>query len=295
MKIGFWTSNLLEDVPPAELGQALEERGFESLWVGEHQHIPAARKVEYDKVIAGRRISEMPETYARMMDPLSTLLLAGQATSSLRIGTSCSLPLEHNIFDLAKRVSTVDQLTGGRLIFGVGAGWNKEELETASGIRFADRFRALADLTLALHTLWRDDPAEHHGEFFAFDPVWSLPKPLQTPSVPIYWGVGGDVGIRYGASCADGWLPSDSRLGEDARTGAARYRRVIEAAGRDPATVPITVGLSAVPDASTLETYREIGFERVIVINDLACWGDAAGTLRFLDSLVGLVAEFGTP
>jgi alkanesulfonate monooxygenase SsuD/methylene tetrahydromethanopterin reductase-like flavin-dependent oxidoreductase (luciferase family) len=148
-------------------------------------------------------------------------------------------------------------------------------------------------MTAALHTLWRDDTAEHHGEF-DFAPVWSLPKPQQKPWPPIYWGVGGEVGMKYGAACADGWLPSDSRLGEDARARVARHRRAVEDAGRDPATVPITVGLSTVPDPATLETYAELGIERVIIINDQALWGDDAGTLGFLDSLVGLVEEFGT-
>ena len=130
------------------------------------------------------------------MDPFLTLMAAAAATERLSIGTCVALPLQHDVFDLAKTVATLDRLSGGRVLFGVGVGWNVEELANHRPIRWSQRYRALAECVAALRALWCDEESEFHGEFFDFDPVWLFPKPLQQPHPPVLCGMGGKLGTR---------------------------------------------------------------------------------------------------
>jgi probable F420-dependent oxidoreductase len=283
--VGFTSMNNPEDVRPDVLGRALEDRGFESLWFGEHSHIPTSRRTPYPTG------GEMPEPYRWMMDPLLSLLLAATATERLRVGTGVSLPLEHDVFALAKAVATLDRHTDGRLLFGVGVGWNEEELANhRPGVRWSQRYAALNDCVDALRALWRDDPAEHHGRFYDFDPVWSLPKPRQRPHPPILYGTGGRLGTQHAAALADGWMPMDVALGNVGRR-LDRFREAVTDAGRDPAAVPVTLVVFGDPDLATLASYRDLGVHRVVLGAARTGWSDSSTILPFIDEWAGAVPE----
>ena len=191
VELGFSSMNTPEDPAPDVLAGWLEERGFESFWVGEHPHIPTSRKTPYP---AG---GDLPPQYLRMMDPFVSLTAAACATERLLIGIGVALPLEHDLFDFAKSVATLDRLSGGRLQLGVGVGWNEEELANhRPDIPWSQRYRALAECIGALRALWADDESEFHGRFYDFDPVWSYPKPLQRPHPPILCGTGRKLGYH---------------------------------------------------------------------------------------------------
>lgn len=285
MWVGFTGMNNPGDVRPDALGRALEERGYESVWFGEHSHIPVARRTPYP---AG---GAMPAPYRSMMDPFLSLLLAAEATSRLRIGTGVALPLEHDVFALAKTVATLDRLSGGRLLFGVGVGWNVEELaDHRPALAWSQRYVALRDCVAALRSLWCDEKAEHHGPFFDFDPVWAFPKPLQRPHPPILCGTGGRIGTREALAWADGWMPMDAALGDVARK-VRRFRDAAEQAGRDPARIPITMVIFGDPSRAALDAYRDLGVERVVIGAARTGWEDPATILPFLDEWAPAVAE----
>lgn len=283
MELGFTSMNTPEDLAPAVLARALEDRGFTALWIGEHPHIPASRATPYP---AG---GEMPPQYRRMMDPFLSLLAAASATTALRVGTGVALPLEHDVFALAKAVSTLDHLTGGRFDFGVGVGWNVEELaDHRPDIPWAARYRALEDCVAALRALWTEADAEHHGRWFDFGPAWSEPKPLQSPHPPIVCGMAGPLGVEHAIRWADDWMPMDVALGDVAKR-VGRFRAEVEAAGRAP--IPITMVTWGDPTAEVLHGYRELGIERVVLGAAREGWADPASALPFLDRYAALVAE----
>jgi len=281
VKLGFSTMNNPIGLTPSELGIELESRGFESLWIGEHPHIPSSRATPYP---GG---GEMPEMYRSMMDPFLSLLAAATATTTLKIGTGVALPLEHDLFDLAKTMATLDVLSSGRLLCGVGVGWNVEELANASAVPWAQRYRALGECVGALRSLWCDEESEYHGEFFDFDPVWSFPKPEQQPHPPVCLGAGGRIGTREAVEWADGWMPMDLALGDVAKK-VGRFRQAAEDAGRDPAAIPVTIVVSGNPKAETLESYRELGVDRAVLGASRSDEADPSSALRFLDTYCGL-------
>jgi probable F420-dependent oxidoreductase len=232
----------------------------------------------------------MPEPYKWMMDPFLSLLLTATATQELLIGTGVALPLEHDLFDLAKSASTLDQLSGGRLLFGVGVGWNEEELANHRPVKWSQRYRALGECVGALRALWGDEESEFHGEFYDFEPVWSLPKPLQRPHPPILCGTGGRVGTRQAVAWADGWMPMDVALG-DVPKKIGRFRQAAAEGGRDPETIPITIVTYGDPDLPTLASYRELGVERVVVGAARTGWDDPATTLPCMDTYAKMIPE----
>jgi probable F420-dependent oxidoreductase len=273
-----------KDLRPDVLGREHVRGGYDSLWVGEHSHIPVSRRTPYP---AG---GEMPEQYKWMMDPFLSLLLAATATDSLLVGTGVTLPLEHDVFDLAKSVSTLDHLSGGRLLFGVGVGWNEEELENHRAVKWSQRYRALGECIGALRSLWCDEESEYHGEFYDFDPVWSLPKPLQQPTPPVLCGTSGRVGTRQAVEWADGWMPMDLALGNVSKQ-VARFRQAAEDAGRDPQSISITMVTFGDPDLATLASYRDIGVERTVVGAARTGWDDPTSTLPCLDTYAAMIPE----
>lgn len=285
MKVGFTSMNNPDDPRPDVLGRELEARGFDSWWIGEHSHIPASRATPYP---AG---GELPAPYLSMMDPFLSLLLAASATDRLLVGTGVALPLEHDAFALAKTVATVDVLSGGRFQFGVGVGWNVEELANCRpDIPWSRRYRALADCVAALQSLWRDDVAEHHGEFFDFDAVWSFPKPLQRPHPPIVYGTNDRLGTQHAVAWADGWMPMDAGLGDVPRK-LAKFRDAAVEAGRDPASIAITLVVWGDPDLARLVRYRELGVDRVVLGAARTGWDDSATILPFLDACAAFLPE----
>jgi probable F420-dependent oxidoreductase len=274
MRLGFTSMNTPEELPLDVFARDLEDRGFDSLWIGEHSHIPTSRATPYP---AG---GELPPQYLRMMDPYVSLMLAATATSTLLLGTGVALPLERDLLVLAKTVATLDRLSGGRFQFGVGVGWNREELANHRPIPWARRYRALAEAVDALRTLWRDPEPEFHGEFFDFEPVWSDPKPLQQPHPPIVCGMAGRLGTEHAVAWADAWMPMDIALGNvDKRV--QKFREAVTAAGRPD--IPITIVTWGDPSIDTLAHYRDLGVERVVLGAARADWDDPTATIPFVD------------
>ncbi len=256
MELGFTTMNTPQDVRPDVLARALEARGYASLFIGEHSHIPASRRTAYPTG------GEMPDQYRRMMDPFVSLTMAALATERLQIGTGVCLVLEHHVLDLAKSVATLDLISGGRLVFGVGVGWNAEELANhRPDIPWAQRYRATEECVAALRTCWTDDDSTFHGEFFDFDAVWSFPKPLQRPHPPIVLGTSGRLGTVHAVRWADEWMPMDIGLGDVARK-ITRFRAEAAAAGRE---IPISLVTFGDPTPETLHAYSDLGVVRTVI------------------------------
>ena len=278
--------NTPEDVRPDVLARALEERGFDSLFIGEHSHIPASRMTPYP---AG---GEMPKQYTRMMDPFVSLTVAATATESLKLGLGVALPLEHDLMDLAKSASTLDVLSGGRLLFGVGVGWNVEELANHRPIPWRMRYRALEDCVSALRSLWQDENSEHHGEFYDFDAVWSFPKPAQQPSVPVLMGAGGKLGTQHAVRWADEWMPIDISLGftpERVEYVVGKFRAAATEAGRGE--IPVTMIVFGDPTFDLLKRYKELGIQRVVLGSGRAKWDEPDTTLAFLDHYSPMISD----
>ncbi len=186
------------------LARALEERGFESLWVAEHTHIPASRASPWP---GG---AELPQMYYETMDPFVALTAAASATTTLKVATGITLVPQHHPITLAKQVASIDQVSNGRFILGVGGGWNREEMENHGG-DFATRWKLMRESIEAMKAIWADDPAEYHGDMVDFDPIWSKPKPVQTPHPPIHVGGASPWGPRRAARYGDGWMPINGR------------------------------------------------------------------------------------
>lgn len=281
MRLGYATMNTPDDVRPDVLARALEDRGYDSLWIGEHSHIPASRRTPYPTG------GPLPTPYLRMMDPFVSLTVAATATTSLRLATGVTLALEHDVFDLAKTVATLDVLSGGRVLFGVGCGWNEEELANhRPDIAWRQRYRAVAECVGALRALWRDDESEFHGQFFDFEPVWSYPKPTQRPSPPVVCGMGGRLGTRYAVEWADEWNPVDVALGNVPKR-VGQFRAAVAEAGRAP--IPITLTVFGDPTLETLELYRSLDIERVVIGPSRENWDDPSTTMAFLDRYAAFV------
>lgn len=284
MDLGYVSLNTPRDLNPAVLGPELESRGFESLWVGEHPQMPVAAA------------SQMPggllNAQKRMWDPFISLMAAAQATSTLRLGTAVALPLERELFTFAKEISTLDQFSGGRLSLGVGVGF-RPEFELAQSVRWSDRYRALAEMIGALKSLWADEEAEYHGEFYDFEPVWSYPKPHQTPHPPLLAAVTGPKATRDCLPWADGWLPGDATF-RDVGVALREFKRAAEDAGRDPETMDLTIMVWREPTLEVLSGYRDLGFHRAILGGARRDPHDPSATLSFLDQCAAMVDDLRT-
>ena len=274
MKIGYTTMNTPADIAPRVLGPMLEDAGFDSIWIGEHSHIPVSRATPYPTG------GDMPWQYTTMMDPFISLTQIGEHTTNLLLGLGVALPLEHDVLTLAKTAATLDVLSNGRLQFGVGVGWNQEELANHSSVKWSMRYRALAECVGALRSLWVDDESEFHGEYFNFDKVWSRPKPMQNPHPPIWFGAGGKLGSQHTIAWADGWMPLDVTLG-DVTKRVNKFRQLSADAGRHD--IPISMVAFGDPTLDTLLMYRDLGIERVIVGSGRDGWEDPSGVPAFID------------
>jgi len=274
MKIGYTTMNTPADIAPRVLGPMLEDAGFDSIWIGEHSHIPVSRATPYPTG------GDMPWQYTTMMDPFISLTQIGEHTTNLLLGLGVALPLEHDVLALAKTAATLDVLCNGRLQFGVGVGWNQEELANHSSVKWSMRYRALAECVGALRSLWVDDESEFHGEYFNFDKVWSRPKPSQQPHPPIWFGAGGKLGSQHTIAWADGWMPLDVTLG-DVTKRVNKFRQLSADAGRHD--IPISMVAFGDPTLDTLLMYRDLGIERVIVGSGRDGWEDPSGVPAFID------------
>jgi probable F420-dependent oxidoreductase len=242
-------------IRPDELARALEERGFESLWVPEHTHIPASRRSPWP---GG---ADLPKDYWHAYDPFLALTAAAMATSRLRLGTGICLVIERDPIITAKEVASLDRLSGGRVIFGIGGGWNAEEMEH-HGTDFKKRWRVLRERVLAMKEIWTKEEAEFHGEFVNFDKIWSHPKPLQKPHPPILMGGDGATTFDRVIEFADGWMPI-ARQGRNPSAKIPELRARAEKAGRDPKSISVTI-FFAKPDKPSVDSLRSAGVERAI-------------------------------
>ncbi len=256
MKIGISIFNTDYAIRIEELARAAEERGFESLFLPEHTHIPASRKSPWP---GG---PTLPREYWHTLDPFVALSAAAAVTTRLRVGTGICLVVERDPITLAKEIASLDFLSRGRLLFGVGGGWNAEEMEN-HGTDFKKRWRILRERILAMKEIWTKDEAAFHGEFVNFDAIWAFPKPVQKPHPPVLLGVNTPGARDRVVEYADGWFPLAARAG-DLREGIADLRRRAERAGRDPASLSVSV-FGARADETTLRGYQEAGVERTIL------------------------------
>src|SRR5271165_3678384 len=222
---------------PGALGIALEKRGFESVWAPEHSHIPLSRKSPFPSG------GELPKRYYDAMDPFVTLTAAAAATTTLKVGTGVCLIAQRDPIQTAKLVASIDQVSGGRFVFGVGNGWNQDEMEN-HGTAFATRHKLARERIEAMKAIWTQLKAEYHGEFVDFGPMMAWPKPVQTPHPPIVVGGAFPYSARRAIRYGDGWMP---QVTASAATPLAelipRFRQMAAEAGRDPARFDISVSL----------------------------------------------------
>src|SRR5574339_693584 len=191
-------------IHPAELGRAAEERGFESLWVAEHSHIPCSRKTPWP---GG---AELPKMYYDVVDPFVALSMAAAATTKLKVGTGICLVIQRDPIQTAKQVASLDQISGGRFLFGIGAGWNAEEMAD-HGTVFTSRFKLMRERVEAMKAIWTQSKPEYHGEFVSFPPMMTWPKPVQKPHPPVIVGGAYPYGARRAIAYGDGWVPHARR------------------------------------------------------------------------------------
>jgi probable F420-dependent oxidoreductase len=244
-----------------ELARAAEDRGFESLLLPEHTHIPKSRRTPFP---GG---GDLPKCYSHTHDPFVALSFAAAATSKILLGTGICLIPQREPIVTAKCVASLDRLSNGRFVFGIGGGWNVDEMEN-HGARYETRFKLMRERILAMKALWTQDEAAFHGEMVNFDPVWSYPKPVQRPHPPILLGGSSDYTVKRVVEFCDGWLPI-ARGGFNARQAVARLRQAASAAGRDYSTLSLGV-FAAPPDKAVLDEYRDAGIHRaVLAIPDL--------------------------
>lgn len=243
-----------DSIGPADVARAVEERGLDSIFVPEHTHIPTSRKTPW----AGG--PELPKHYIRTLDPFVALGVAAAVTSRITLATGVTLVPERDPIVLAKEVATLDHVSNGRVILGVGAGWNREEMEN-HGVEFGARWKITRERVLAMKTIWREEAAEFHGEYVDFDPIWSWPKPVQAGGPPVWLGSKSRWVPDRVADYGDGWIPIHGRDGEAA---IGQLREACARRGRD--FDDITLGVFGCPpkeeEARTLiaQGYRHLVF-----------------------------------
>lgn len=283
MKVGIAVPFSEHTIRAPEAARAIEARGFESLWVGEHSHLPVESVHTYTKGrYSGGKSSkgQVPEMYQRFLDPFVVLSAAAAATERIRVGTAACIVAERSVLHLAKEVATLDMQSGGRFGFGVGFGWN--DLEALNnGIDPRKRRRVTREKVLALKALWTEETAEFSGEFVKFSESWSLPKPTQKPFPPILVAAGpSEATFSHIVEWADGWMPVKAMAAGDLNGCVAELQRVAEKKGRDPQTLSITVidpeasfkgkrdldrFESSLPSPSDTDSWARAELERIVI------------------------------
>ena len=279
MKIGISMFVTANSIRPDELGAAVEARGFESLWMPEHTHIPVSRKSPW----GGGPV--LPDHYKETLDPFVSLTAAAIATKRIKLATGICLVVERDPIHTAKQVASVDTLSGGRFIFGIGGGWNAEEM-ASHGTEFKTRFTLMRERVEAMKVIWTSDVAEYHGQFVDFEPMWCWPKPVQKPYPPVILGGAFPFGARRAIEYGDGWMPIGGRDQDPLEIGR-RFRQMVAEAGRDPASVPMSV-YGPAHERAILGALRDAGMDRTVLAIQTA---PRDATLRKLDELAALVAS----
>ncbi|WP_353108193.1 LLM class F420-dependent oxidoreductase [Gordonia sp. (in: high G+C Gram-positive bacteria)] len=282
MKFGVSLFTCDRGITPAAAARSAEAHGFDHIYVPEHTHIPVVRSSNHpatgDETLPDDR-------YLRTLDPWVSLASAASVTERIGLGTSVALPLEHDPIALAKTIATLDHLSGGRVTFGVGFGWNLEELAD-HGVPPAKRRTALKDYLAAIQALWTSGEAEHDGPFVSFGPSWAWPKPVQQPRPEILLGAGGtEKNFEWIVAAGDGWITTP--IEEAVEGGIERLTTLWEQAGRDGS--PRVVVLGDTPDPGALARWRDVGVSEVVfsLPDDTA---DAVET--FIAELATVVAPF---
>jgi probable F420-dependent oxidoreductase len=245
-------------ISPTDLGVAAEERGFESLWVAEHSHIPASRNTPWP---GG---AELPQMYYDVVDPFVALSMAAAVTKRLKLATGVCLVAQRDPIQTAKLVASLDRLSNGRFLFGIGGGWNVEEMNN-HGTDATQRWKILRERVEAMKAIWADERAEYQGQFVSFDPVIANPKPAQKPHPPIHVGGAMPWGLRRALRYGNGWIPILGRGAGDIDSHMPAVRAALKDAGRDPQTFEVSV-YGCPPDADRLQRYRDAGLARAVFI-----------------------------
>jgi probable F420-dependent oxidoreductase len=258
MKLGVFSFNTEYTIRADELAIAAEERGFESIWFPEHTHIPASRETAYP---GG---GPLPKEYIHMSDPFTSAAAAAVVTKTIKIGTGVCLVIEHDPLALAKTVATIDRLSNGRFILGVGAGWNAEEMEN-HGTPYAKRWKVLEERVKAMKALWTQEEASFKGDWVNFEKVWSYPKPVQKPHPPVIIGTfGSKWGCQRVADYAEGWIPIDGLMTSLDDSIADLHARLRDN-GRKPEDAPISMFDIYETSEDDLKRYADMGcIERAI-------------------------------
>jgi probable F420-dependent oxidoreductase len=242
---------------PGELGRALEERGFESLWAPEHSHIPLSRRSPFPQG------GDLPKKYYDVMDPFVTLAAAAAVTTRLNVATGICLVVQRDPIQTAKAVATLDQISGGRFLFGIGAGWNAEEMAD-HGTEFASRFAVMRERVEAMRAIWTRSKPEYDGAFVKFPPMMAWPKPVQKPHPPVIVGGAFPYGAKRALAYGDGWVPHARRPAYGDILGLLpQFRAMAAEAGRPPEAVPVTI-FGVAEDRDLIERYQDAGVARVV-------------------------------
>ena len=276
VKVGVLTFPTEYSVQPGELARMVEGHGLESLFVAEHSHIPASRETPYP---AG---GELPREYSHTYDPFVALAAAAATTSELLLATGICLVVERDPIHTAKEVATLDRICGGRFMFGVGAGWNREEMLN-HGTDPRTRFSLLRERVEAIKTIWANDEATYHGEHVSFDAIWQWPKPLQQPRPPILLGGNGPKVLGRVVDFADAWMPNwGLQSHEELFARMEELQDLARAAGRE--AIPVTV-YAARAKAEVLDELAKAGVDRVVLWVPPAPADEVAPRLERLASL----------
>ena len=251
MQFGIAIFGTDHSIDVGELSREVEARGFESLWLPEHTHIPASRETPYPSG------GELPEYYRRILDPFVALTAAAAVTTRLKLGFGVLLLIERDPIVTAKAVASLDHVSGGRVILGVGGGWNLEEMRN-HGTDPGRRFRLLRERVEAMREIWSKEAAEYHGELVDFDPIWSWPKPVQE-RLPVLIGGNAENTLKRVVAYGDGWIPNGRRA--QLLEMIPEFHRLCEESGRG--RLPVTVyGSRRTPEA--VEEYRSLGVDRLV-------------------------------
>jgi probable F420-dependent oxidoreductase len=286
MHIGIFSFNTEYTMRADRLAHAVEERGFESLWLPEHTHIPVPADGSNDVRDPAGGI--LPVEYRHMSDPFTSLAAAAAATQRIKLGLSICLINQHHPINLAKHVSTLDRLSDGRVIFGVGAGWNRGEMGH-HGVQFEDRWKQVAERVDALKTIWREEKPSFRGKFVQFEPFWQYPKPLQQPHPPIVLGtLDTPFGRAQVAKYGDGWLPLTFDVAKT-RASVADVHKRMHALGRNPDTLEVSLFFleDKLQNADVMKQARDTGATRSIMRLPVA---DEPTVLRALDHYARLLS-----
>ncbi len=245
-------------ISAVDLARALEERGFESIWAPEHSHIPTSRKTPFP---GG---GELPKRYYDAMDPFVSLTAAAIATTKLKVGTGVCLVQQRDPIQTAKLVASVDQISNGRFLFGVGGGWNRDEMED-HGTVYETRFKLMRERIEAMKEIWTKSKASYHGDMVDIPEMMTWPKPVQKPHPPILVGGAFPQAARRAIRYGDGWCPIGGRPGASPTDALEQFRQMAKDAGRDPQTLPITM-FNPAEDADQLARWRDMGIARAVVM-----------------------------